>query len=302
MQKWLAAPILALLFAAACGDAPASRPDATPTTGVVDEDADGPGDGRADSSGAAASAVPYRLAAPDAVVRLPAELREISGLTVLENGNLGAVQDEAGTLFELDPATGAIVSRRDFQARGDFEGVERVGRDVWALEANGDLTHLRAAGRGFDVTRVETGLAGRNDTEGLAYDRAGNRLLIACKESPGQGLGDVRAVYAFSLATNTLSAAPVFTLDRARVDAEDPFKSSAIAVRPGTGEIYVLSSVRKAIAVLAPDGALQTVVELPDSLYAQPEGLAFTPDGTLFISNEGPDGPATLLRFDPTDR
>ena len=295
MQKWFAVPVLALLFAllfaAACGDAPATRAGAAPA-----------GTERAPRRDAAPSAVPYRLAAPDAVVRLPAALREISGLTALGNGNLAAVQDEAGTLFELDPATGAVVSRRDFRTRGDFEGVERVGTDLWALEANGDLTRLRPAGRAFDVEQFETGLAGRNDAEGLGYDAAENRLLIACKESPGQGLGDVRAVYAFDLDTNTLSDAPVFTLDRARVDDADPFKPSAIAVRPGTGEIYVLSSVRKAVAVLDRRGALLTVVDLPTSLYAQPEGIAFAPDGTLFISNEGPDGPATLLRFDPTDR
>ncbi len=283
MHRLLALPVLLSLFAATCGD---PAPAAEPTT----------------EQAARLPNVPYALAAPSAAFDLPRELREISDLTVLADGSLGTVQDEAGILFSLDPATAAIRSRTTFKERGDFEGVEQVGDDVWALESNGTLFLIHRGQTEVEAERIDTGLAGRNDTEGLAYDAAGNRLLIACKENPGAGLGDVRSVYAFDLATRTLSAAPVFTLDRRLVDAERPFKPSAIAIRPATGEFYVLSSVRKAIAVVAPDGTLRTVVDLPEALYAQPEGLTFLPDGTLFISNEGPDGPATLLRFDPTDR
>ena len=251
---------------------------------------------------AATLPVPYRLASPTGVVELGDELREISGLTVLPNGLLGVVQDEAGVLYHLDPATGAVRSREAFQARGDFEGVEAVGRDVWVLQSNGDLTRLRPAGSSVDAVTFETNLAARNDAEGLAYDAGRNRLLIACKENPGNGLRNVRAVYAFDVRTNRLDPTPVFTLDRTRLDAEEPFKPSAIAVRPGSGDVYVLSSVRKALVVLAPDGTVRAVVALPEALYPQPEGIAFAADGTLYISNEGPDGPATLLRFDPTDR
>ena len=290
----LALAVLAAVQAAGCGDAPdATRPrhpDAGEAQAAVPADT---------ARAGALAGLPYALAAPDAVVSLPAELREISGLTVLASGRLGAVQDESGTFYELDPATGAVLARMTFRERGDFEGVEGVGSDVWALQSNGDLYRLSDDGA---AELFETDLAARNDTEGLAYDAAGNRLLISCKENPGNGLRDVRAVYAFDLATRTLSAAPAFTLDRVRLDADEPFKPSAIAVRPGTGEIYLLSSVRKALAVLARDGTIRAVVALPEALYPQPEGLTFAPDGTLYISNEGPNGPATLLRLAPTDR
>ena len=289
MQRLFALFAPAFLFAASCSE-PAAPPAA-------------PAGGHAVlSDSAAARAVPYTLAAPTAAFDLIPDLREASALTVLANGNLVTVQDEAGILYELDPATGAVVGEQQFKHRGDFEGVERVGDDVWAMESNGDLYRIRRHGDAVDAERFETDLAGRNDAEGLAYDAAGERLLIACKENPGNGLGRVRAVYAFSLRTLTLSPAPVFTLDRRLVDAHEQFKPSALAIHPQTGEIYVLSSVRKAIAVLTPAGALKTVVDLPEALYAQPEGIAFAPDGTLFISNEGPHGPATLLRFDPIDR
>lgn len=247
--------------------------------------------------------LPYRLGVPDAVVALPAELREISGLTVLPSGRLGAVQDEQGTIYEVDPATGLVVDRLAFEGAGDFEGLALVPGDaVWALRSDGDLFRIYRDAAGRPAARhVETALRSRNDAEGLVYDAAGHRLLIACKEWPGPDLGDVRAIYAFDLATETLSEAPVFQLDRTQVDGQAAFKPSALAVHPTTGQIYVLSSVRTSLAVLTPDGVLLGVAEIPARFAPQPEGLAFTADGTLYVASEGPAGPGALLRYPPTD-
>ena len=277
--------LAAVLVVAACADRPAPPPATA-------------GEGGAEPT----AAVPYRLDAPDAVVSLPAELREVSGLTLLPSGRVGAVQDEDGVIYELDPVSGAVVSRETFSDPGDYEGLELTPDAVWVLESDGDLYRTtRAAGGGVETEKFETGLRGRNDTEGLGYDLAGDRLLIACKEDPGPDLEGVRAVYAFDLATRTLSERPVITLDRSAVDGRVKFKPSALAVHPTTGRVYVLSSVRKALAVVEPDGTLVAVAELPSGLYPQPEGIAFAADGTLFISNEGPVGAGTLLRFSPTD-
>lgn len=256
------------------------------------------------------AAVPYRLDAPDAVVALPAELQEVSGLTVLPSGRLGAVQDETGTVFELDPATGAVVDALAFAGAGDFEGLALVpGRSLWALRSDGDLYEITRDADGAPTSRkIETALRSRNDTEGLAFDPASGRLLVACKEWPGEDpeTGDnydgVRTVYAFDLEAERVSARPVVALDRSVLDrpaAEGggAFKPSALAVHPLTGELYVLSSVRRALAVVGPGGALRALVDLPGGAAPQPEGLAFTADGTLYVASEGPAGPGTLLRF-----
>jgi len=272
--------LISLLALAACMDAPRRSvdPEALPSV---------PGS--------------YRLDAPDAVLELPNELKEISGLTVLPSGRLGAVQDGRRVVFEIDPLTGAIVDRLPFASDGDFEGVELVpGRALWALRSDGDLYHLDRDSTGAPRTRkVKNALRSRNDVEGLAYDAARNRLLVACKEWPGKDLGDVRAIYAFDLATETLSARPVLVLREAEVDGQRPFKPSALAVHPSTGRVYVLSSVRRAIAVLDPDGTLLGVTDFPAGIAPQPEGLAFSPNGTLYVASEGPTGPGTLLRFAP---
>ena len=273
--------LLVLCAASACSDSRSVPTPATPT-------------------GDAEDPPPYRLDAPDAVLELPSELREISGLTILPSGNLGAVQDERGTIFEIDPATGAIVDRLAFAGAGDFEGVELAGDAVWVLRSDGDLYPVTRDSTGAPAARrIETGLRGRNDTEGLAFDGRG-RLLIACKEWPGDDLGEVRSIWAFDLATERLAPTPVALLDRRQLDGRLNFKPSALAVHPISGRVYVLSSVRTALAVLSPAGALLAVLDFPPGLVPQPEGLAFSADGTMYVSSEGPNGPGLLLRYAPT--
>lgn len=242
-------------------------------------------------------APPYDLGRPDARIALDPRLREISGLTWLESGRLGAVQDEDGVFFELDPETGAVVRATRFFNSGDYEGVEQVGGVTWIVESDGDLYPFDGSA---EAEKVETGLKRTNDVEGLAYDAARNRLLVACKEDPGNDLEGVRAIYAYDLDAQRLDATPAFTLDRATLDPGGaPFKPSGLAVHPKTSEIYVVSGVRRALVVLSPEGELRAAVQLPPRLYPQPEGIAFAPDGTLYISNEGGGGSASLLRFLP---
>ena len=51
------------------------------------------------------------------------------------------------------------------------------------------------------------------DTEGLAYDAANHRLLIACKEFPGKDLKGYKAIYAFDLKQKRLLPEPTFKID-----------------------------------------------------------------------------------------
>ncbi|HEX8386393.1 MAG TPA: SdiA-regulated domain-containing protein, partial [Rubricoccaceae bacterium] len=170
---------------------------------------------------------------------------------------------------------------------------------VWVLGADGTLYEIPDDGSA--PREHDTPLKKKCDAEGLALDGAQNRLLIACKEDPGEGLNkdEVKAVYAFSLATRTLDATPVLLLPRNALDAAETFKPSALAIHPQTGETYVLSSVRNAIAVVDAGGAITSVAELPEALNTQPEGLAFTADGTLYIANEGGNGQGTISRYAP---
>jgi uncharacterized protein YjiK len=291
----LGTALLLLCLACSPGQEQAPRPPVVPGSDDRIERATPPAD---DPS-------PYAFEAPEASLPLPEDLREISGLTVLEDGRLAAVQDEAGILFLLNPETGAVDARVPFDRAGDYEAIERVGDTLFVLQSDGRLTAL--TGREQEAPNVrhyDTGLTAKNDPEGLAYDAAGRRLLIAAKEDPGKGIdNDLKAVYAFDLATGTRSAAPAFTLDltvlreRLGFEKKRSFKPSALAVHPASGDLFVLSSVAKAVAVLDARGALRHAWALPPEIFEQPEGLAFLPDGDLAISSEGVDRPAMLHRI-----
>ncbi len=262
---------------------------------------------------------PYAFDRPDTVFRLPNRLREISGLTVLDENTLGAVQDEKGRLYLINMHTGDVEDDSRFDKDGDYEDLARVGESVFVLRSNGtlhEITNWRA--KKLESTKHKTKLSEKHDTEGLVYDAANNRLLIACKEFAGKGRKNQKAIYAFDLAQQALIEEPVFTIDLAaftkRAGSEggpndavrralgpafdlSGFKPSALDLHPITGRLYVLSSVRKAIVVLNPNGELEDVWLLPDKLFRQPESLAFLPNGDLFIASEGNGKKATLMRF-----
>ena len=268
---------------------------------------------------AQASDLGYRFDRPDAAYRLPKDLNEVSGLTPLEGGRLGAIQDEDGKLFVLDAETGEVESERKFAKDGDYEGVESAGGRVYALRSDGALFEIEdGQAEELDAEKHELDLPKGCDAEGLAYDAAGERLLIACKEQAGTGMKGQRAIYAFDLASGTLVEEPAFVIDadvvgeRARGDESalsrsarrffgsafglSGFKPSGLAQHPQTGRLYVLSTRPSALAVLEPDGSLLDVRLLPD-LLGQPEGIAFMPGGDLFIASEATEGRAWLLKF-----
>ncbi len=264
-------------------------------------------------------APPYAFDRPDTLFRLPNKLREISGLTVLDEETLGAVQDEKGKIYLIDLHTGEIKDDPRFDKDGDFEDLARVDDRVFVLRSDGtlyEITNWRA--NKLESTKHKTKLSQKHDTEGLVYDAEGARLLIACKEYPGKGLKNKRAIYAFDLTRMALIDEPVITIDLAAVTEQvgaqsgpnalvqralgpaldlGGFKPAALAFHPVTGRLYVISSVRKAIVVLNPDGTMEAAWTLPDALFYQPESMAFLPNGDLFIASEGNGKKATLMRF-----
>ncbi len=260
----------------------------------------------------------YAMDAPDAVVKLPRKLKEISGLGVLDNEHLAAIQDEKGKIFSIRISDGTIKDEKRFAKDGDFEGVEVVGRHLFVLRSDGDIYKISNwPSDSTEAKKYETHLSTKNDTEGLGYDRVNNRLLIVCKEDPGTGQKNSRAVYAFDLETNTMSETPALAINLQEIEEMTPdisinkairkltaplknlsgFKPAALAVHPITQQIFVISSVRKLLLAYNPDGTLEDLWVLSEDDFRQPEGLVFLSNGDLFIANEGGNGKATLMRF-----
>ena len=50
--------------------------------------------------------------------------------------------------------------------------------------------------------------------------------------------------------------------------------------------------------VISQEGQLLHIEKLRKEVHAQPEGLCFDQDGTLYIANEGKGAKGRILRFD----
>src|SRR5690606_14054788 len=62
-----------------------------------------------------------------------------------------------------------------------------------------------------EVTLHKSVLAATQNTEGLAYDKVNNRLLIACK-GYDKALPNAKGIYEFTLETNKMNPQPVITI------------------------------------------------------------------------------------------
>ena len=239
--------------------------------------------------------VPYDFAKPVADFKLPKSLKEISGLTLLDEDHLGAVQDEKGNLYILNARTGVVEQKLDFGGKGDYEGIELAGERLFVLRSDGELLELLGWRTGRPLAREYDGKLGRKkcNAEGLGAD--GQRLLIVCKED---GKDDRNEVHAFDLASNSFSEDAVFEIDRDDVAGERDLRPSAIARHPVTGELIVLSSRRQRLIVLDPAGSYLTDWDISAAELVQPEGLTFFPNGDLLLSSEGRKGAGRILKFE----
>jgi uncharacterized protein YjiK len=266
----------------------------------------------------------YDFANPVQTLELPESLVEISGISLYKGKKLVGVQDEAGIIYSIDRETGAVSDSFLFTPTGDFEGITFVGNTAWVLEANGKLWAISdwddAEKR--QIKTYKTSLKKDNDAEGLCFDSKNNRLLIACKESPliDEYRKDMRAVYAFDLQTMELDETPFLTFDIAQILAHFeavptsniaekqlkklekgkilPIMPSEIAIHPVSGELYILASDGLAMLVFSPDGKQILHIQALDSdIFEQPEGLAFLPNGDLYISSEGREDVAKIRLF-----
>lgn len=267
---------------------------------------------------------PYQLRTPDKTFELPNKLKEISGLGIdATNQYLYAVQDEEGDLFVIDIATGKVVKEGEFHKDGDYEGVEIVGDRAFVVKSSGtlyEILHFKKDNQ--ELIKHKFDFPKNSDIEGLGYDPIDNRLLISCKGKAGKGeeYEFKKGIFGLDLATMQLDDDPAYTISveavtqflevnhhvLEKVDKliklfqpgeEFIFGPSGVAVHPLTGDIYITSSVGKILVVLHRNGKIKHIIKLKKKVHAQPEGITFAKDGTLYISNEGKDGKAVIHRF-----
>lgn len=256
------------------------------------------------------STLPYNLSKPSKKFRMPDDLSEISGLSYAGEDKFACIQDDKGIMYLFDTKKREVTYAYKFGKAKDCEDVAVVNNTAYVLQSNGHIWQIDdfdknnpSEKKSHKIKKYKPLLLSKeNNTEGLAFDRESNSLLVACKgsqdlEEQGIYLKGKKAIYRFDLSTKKLSTKPAYAIDLGHLDNGD-FEISGIAVHPITGNIYVITSVGKMLAVLSQDGKIITAKQLDKKIFKQPEGICFNPDGDLFISNESKDkGKANILKF-----
>jgi uncharacterized protein YjiK len=263
----------------------------------------------------------YNIAHPDEIIILPAILHEISGITVIDSSSIACVQDENGIIFIYDVLRKEIRKQITFYGNGDYEGITSVEGKLYVLRSDGvlfEITNLKTPGIAKDIP---LNVISENDNEGLCYDKKNDRLLIAPKNKPekdSEARGE-RVIYGFDLKKRELIKRPVIDIDLSLIKkfasenkvvppgkdkkkdhASKPdikFKPSAIAIHPLTGRLFILSAADQILFVFNINGNIENMIMLDPEIFNMPEGITFLNNGDMFISNEGQNRNATLLRL-----
>lgn len=236
---------------------------------------------------------------------LPPALEEISGLACTTDGRVFAHNDERGKIYHIDAHTGKILKSFSIglhTVHDDFEGLCIVGDTFYLSTSKGDIYTFR---EGDDGTRVpytvhNTSLGKQYELEGLCYDPLTQTLLLPAKDIKKKKKHNRRPIFSFLLTTKTLDQTPRFVLQDDDIDntPNGEFNPSSIEYNPATDTFFLLAAQGHAILELSQAGEILHQSALDSELFPQPEGITFTPDGTLILCSEASDThPAIIAGF-----
>ncbi|WP_179004897.1 SdiA-regulated domain-containing protein [Winogradskyella forsetii] len=234
---------------------------------------------------------------------LPEVLNEVSGITWLSSNVFACVQDESGTIYIYDVEQDKVINKIKFANSGDYEGIAINGNDAYVVKSDGLIYEIKNyESDSLKVSKFKTPFESKNNIESLVFDQQNNRLLTATKDND---LGDkhIKGIYQIPLDTKKMNEKSIVNIDlKAKIlkkfqhkKIEKTFNPSDIAIHPKTKNIYVIDGKDPKLLILNSKGQILKVFELDKRKFAQPEGITFSEDGRLYISNEATDESANIL-------
>jgi uncharacterized protein YjiK len=244
---------------------------------------------------------------PDRVERvlLPDDLEEISGIAWQEN-ELLAIEDESSIIYRIDPETGKILKKKKFEKNRDIEDILVRNDTAWVLRSNGNLYQVvNFREKDSQTVIFEFPRAEKRDLEAAVADISEPFIWVFCKVCEWDEDPDRSSFFRFDMETMNFDSLPAGKIEKSQLIgllAEKDLQHlviqpSAAAVHPLTQEYFLLSSTGRWLMTLDKAMTPKSLHLLKPSLFKQPEGITFAPDGTLYVSNEARDGRANLLIF-----
>lgn len=236
--------------------------------------------------------------------KLPRELDEVSGIDWIGNNKLACIQDEDGIIYIFNLETSEVEQRIEFGGPGDYEDLRIVGEDAYVLRSDGKIFELQDYLSGKpDIKSYSNFLTKEQNFESLAWDNNNGRLLLVIKDGEPEEK-EYKGVYEFSLANMKVKKTPVYRLnlsDRILRDRETKlrknFAPSGLALHPGNKNFYFLDGRAPQLIITDININIKKHYALDKDDFEQAEGITFSEDGRLFISNEGKGGKANILEI-----
>ncbi len=267
-------------------------------------------DKKTENTSAYTSPPGYNLNKP-AKLHLRTELDEISGLAYYpKDTSVFAITDEHSWLYKIHLTGNFPIEKWKFSKGQDFEDLVMHDSTFYVLESNGNITTFKFLPSQSLVTDMYSfNSGGKNEFEILYYDNASGKFVLICKDCKNDNKKTVSA-YSFDQVNRTFSNTAFYTIDATEIaqklgENKIKFKPSAASINPLTNELFIISSVNKALVIADTNGNVKSVYALDPKIYKQPEGLTFTPSGDLIISNEAAGvGAAEVLiyKYKSTDK
>lgn len=245
----------------------------------------------------------YNFSSPTEKMELGKHLHEISGMAYVPDKNVILTEnDEKGDIFVVD-----YKNKNDndgkikFGGKGDYEDIVYTDSAVYMLVSSGSVVKVQTKDSSFATQEFTLDKGGTNEFEAMYMEAGSRSLILLCKDCAKEK-NEIRVAHRFDLATNTFYPEPAYTINIADIqkilnDDKAEFKPSAAGINPVNGKLYIVASVGKLLVIADKNGKVEQVIRLDPVMYNQPEGMTFAPNGDLYISNEGGEGIATILRF-----
>lgn len=236
--------------------------------------------------------------------QLPKVLDEVSGIDWLGDDRLACIQDEDGVIFIFNLKTSKIEKEITFGGHGDYEDIRVIGEDAYVLRSDGTIfkvSNFRKANK--TTTKIETFLTRDHNMESLARTKDHKALLLVPKDREPKD-DSYKGVYRFYLTENKLEKAPIQKLQmkdsllkELKGKLRKKLQPSAMGLNPVSNEYFILDGRSKRLIIANKDFQLKKLHFLAKKDFKQAEGITFSDDGTLYISNEGEDGIANILEI-----
>jgi len=245
----------------------------------------------------------YNLERPT-IIKLPPYLDEISGIAFYpKDKSIMAINDEKGWLYKIFTTGNMPIQKWKYTKGSDFEDLVLHDSTFYVLESGGRIGSFSFVNKdSVHFTEHKLPVPGKNEFEILYHDEKANQLVMLCKDCEVDDKNSLTS-WGYDLGAQQFKVEPYYVIDVRKIEAlmnekKVKFKPSAAAIHPLTGDLFIISSINKVMVVADRTGNPKALYRLNPALYKQPEGMTFTPDGHLLISNESADiGAANILLF-----